>query len=286
MTGQIHGDGKTLTTASFGDKAGKEQFDKYVRDADIHSKGSSGMYRTMATNIYKTKDDRYFHLHGSMNPEPSQDAVGVPHQMDCATFEESIAPYIKAVSQITSEDLQHRAANEFRQAGTICYTASEYAATEHGKANAKVGLYEVHAKPNSSQPPCWWTSVASPGPSRPLAGLKVVDLTRIIAAPAVTRGLAELGASIMRVTAPHQPDLSALHPDLNWGKWNSYLDLREHQNRITLKDLIMQADVVVSGYRPGVLEKYGFGVEDIVEMCSHREKGIIVARENCYGWYG
>ncbi|TVY50599.1 hypothetical protein LCER1_G007668 [Lachnellula cervina] len=90
----------------------------------------------------------------------------------------------------------------------------------------------------------------------------------------------------MRVTAPHQPDLSSLHPDLNWGKWNSSLDLRKPEDRQLLKDLILEADVVVSGYRPGKLEQYGFGVKDIVDLCSEREKGIIVAQENCYGWYG
>ncbi|TVY21168.1 Succinyl-CoA--D-citramalate CoA-transferase [Lachnellula arida] len=90
----------------------------------------------------------------------------------------------------------------------------------------------------------------------------------------------------MRVTAPHQPDLSALHPDLNWGKWNSSLDLRKPEDRQLLKALVLEADVVVTGYRPGVLEKYGFGVKDIVDICSEREKGIIVAQENCYGWHG
>jgi len=240
----------------------------------------------MATNIYKTKDNHYFHLHGSMNPEPSQDAIGVPHNKDCASFEESIAPYVEAIAQITSDELQHRVTDTFQQAGTICHTTSEYAASEHGKANAKAGLYEIHARPNPSQLPAWWASTSSTSPSRPLAGLKVVDLTRIIAAPAVTRGLAELGASIMRVTPPHQPDLSSLHPDLNWGKWNSSLDLRKLEDRQLLKELILEADVVVLGYRPGKLEKYGFGVQDIVDICSERKQGIIVAQENCYGWYG
>lgn len=240
----------------------------------------------MATNIYKTIDNRYFHLHGSMNPEPSQNAIGVPHNKDCATFEESIAPYVEAVAKLSSDELQHRVTDIYRQAGTICHTVSEYAESAHGKSNAKVGLYEVHARPNPSQPLTWWKSTASTSPSRPLAGLKVVDLTRIIAAPAVTRGLAELGASIMRVTAPHQPDLSSLHPDLNWGKWNSSLDLRTLEDRQLLKGLILEADVVVTGYRPGVLEKYGFGVQDIVDLCKDRKEGIIVAQENCYGWYG
>ena len=90
----------------------------------------------------------------------------------------------------------------------------------------------------------------------------------------------------MRVTAPHQPDMSVLHPDLNQGKWTTILDLREESDRQKLRELILDADVVVQGYRPGVLEKYGFGRDDILELCKHRERGIIYARENCFGWNG
>ncbi len=99
------------------------------------------------------------------------------------------------------------------------------------------------------------------------AGLKVVDLTRVIAAPAVTRSLAELGASVMRVTAPHLPDATTWHADLNWGKWNCSLDLRQAADKEKLRVLVLEADVFVSGYRPGVLDKYGFGQEQIIEMC-------------------
>jgi hypothetical protein len=284
--GQINDEGEPLSVASFGNADGIQRFAKYFRDCDIHSKGHTGMYRTMATNIYKTKDDRYFHLHGSMNPEPSQSAVGVPHSIEGASFEDSIAHYVEAVGKINSKELDHRVADEFKQAGTICNSTKEYLDSEHGRANAHVGLWEVHSKPNSAQPPCWWQSVPETSALRPLAGLKVVDLTRIIAAPAVTRGLAEMGASVMRVTAEHQPDLSQVHPDLNWGKWNTSLDFRKENDREALKRLIMEADVVVSGYRPGVLSKYGFDVKDIISMCSHRQKGIIVVQENCYGWNG
>lgn len=95
-----------------------------------------------------------------------------------------------------------------------------------------------------------------------------------------------MGASVMRITAEHLPDFSMLHPDLNWGKWNAFLDLRTEKDRKVLRELVLEADVVVSGYRPGVMEKYGFGPEDILELCKNRPRGVIVARENCYGWHG
>ena len=108
----------------------------------------------------------------------------------------------------------------------------------------------------------------------------------MIAAPAVIRRLAELGASVMRVTAPHLTDYSMLLCDLNWGKWNSQLDFRKEEDREKLRALVLEADVVVQGYRPGVLDKYGFSQEGLLEICKERERGLIVVRENCYGWHG
>jgi len=77
-----------------------------------------------------------------------------------------------------------------------------------------------------------------------------------------------------------------LLPDLNWGKWNCEIDLRETQGRETLRGLIETADVVVLGYRPGVLDKFGFGEERILEICGDRERGLVLVEENCYGWKG
>jgi crotonobetainyl-CoA:carnitine CoA-transferase CaiB-like acyl-CoA transferase len=90
-------------------------------------------------------------------------------------------------------------------------------------------------------------------------GLKVVDLSRVIAAPTVTRGLAELGASIMRVTSSAVCDTAILHIDLNWEKWNCNLDLRIEEHRDRHREFILDADAVVQGYRPCLLDKYGFG---------------------------
>jgi hypothetical protein len=221
-----------------------------------------------------------------MNPDPSLDSINLPHDMDAASVEDSWKPYVQKMANIDSADMQQRASERYKQAGTICWTTDEFRKSEHGKANAHVGLFEIHTHANSNQKPCWWPDSPQSSARRPLAGLKIVDLTRIIAAPAISRGLAELGASVMRVTAPHLTDMSVLHVDLNWGKWNCSLDFRVEEDRAALRALIMEADVVVSGYRPGVLDKWGFSYKDILDLCKNRERGIIVARENCYGWNG
>ncbi|PPJ59588.1 hypothetical protein CBER1_01172 [Cercospora berteroae] len=144
-----------------------------------------------------------------------------------------------------------------------------------------------HHRPVEDQAPCWWSSAeATASLQRPLAGLKIVDLTRVIAGPSISRGLAELGASVIRVTAPHLPDFTGLHPDLNWGKWNCCLDLRQAEDREKLRKLIQEADVVVDGYRPGVFDKYGFGMENVLAQSRERKSGVIYARENSHGWKG
>lgn len=64
------------------------------------------------------------------------------------------------------------------------------------------------------------------------------------------------------------------------------MDLRNAEDRDKLKALIMDADVVVNGYRPHVLDKWGFGEEGVLKMCEDRDRGIVYVKENCYGWHG
>lgn len=286
-------------------KEDAKRFEKLFPSFDAY-KSLSSHHRKSATSIYRTKEGRFFNLHGtadplkskqrkyltsqlgSMNPNPTLDSIGLPHDRDAATADDAVEPFIKRLAEIDSSDMQNRASNIYKQAGTICWTVEEYQASEHGKANEHVGLFEIqdHLKFAATQKPCWWPEVPQTSSKRPLAGLKVVDMTRIIAAPAISRGLAEMGASVMRVTAEHIPDLSSLHCDLNWGKWNCFLDLRKETDRCKLRSLILEADVVVQGYRPHVLDKWGFGVNDILQMCKIRDRGIICVQENCYGWHG
>ncbi|KAJ8085864.1 hypothetical protein PM082_004683 [Marasmius tenuissimus] len=237
------------------------------------------------TNIYKTKDGRFYHVHGSLNPKLSQTALGIPEGYQPAAGETPHSIYETKVSQYNSEDLDALMNDEYRQAGTICQSVDEFLSSEHGKASAHVGLYELHHFPNPSQKPSWWESPNTPDLSRPLFGLKIIELTRIVAGPTIGRDLAELGASVMRITSPNVADMHVLNFDMGWGKWSGYLNLKSGEDRERLKELIAEADVVVDGYRPGVMEKWGFGKEDVLKMTEGREKGIYV-HENCYGWNG
>ena len=251
---------------------------------DLHHQVSSN-YRKSVTNIYKCRDGRYYHLHASLNPDPSLKALGLPWDRPELTVEESWAPFMIKMAEKTAAEWDNVLVEEYRQAGTICHSTAEYADTPQGRAQVDTGLFTIDAYPDVVLKPGWWPGVSS-SPKRPLVGLKVVDLTRIVAGPSIARGLAELGASVMRVTGPHIADFSGLHPDLNWGKWNCHLDATKPDDKKKLKELLLGADVVVNGYRPGVLDKYGVGYEEVFELGKQRGRGYIYARENCFGWNG
>ncbi|KAK5168145.1 uncharacterized protein LTR77_006713 [Saxophila tyrrhenica] len=286
LTQVIDKDGKAQALNAF---KGSEMEKYGFKNWDLH-RASTSLHRTLATNIYKTKDGRFYHTHGSLNPEPTLTALGLPMDgEEGETYDSAVERIQAAVLKHDSAELDQLMNEKYKQAGTIAWSKEEFFKSEHGKANAHVSLYELHKFDEQSQPASWWPEVASMPSSakRPLAGLKVVDLTRIIAAPTVTRSLAEMGASVMRVTSDSITDMGGLHQDLNWGKWNCQLNVKKSpEDRKALAELIKEADVVVEGYRPGAMARNGFSREDIFELVMGRGRGIVHVRENCYGWNG
>ncbi|UYQ61412.1 CoA transferase [Streptomyces peucetius] len=118
--------------------------------------------------------------------------------------------------------------------------------------------------------------------SLPCAGLRVLDLTRVLAGPVATRTLALLGADVLRVDAPHLPESQDAHNDTGSGKRSTLLDLAGAADRVTFGELLALADVVVTGYRPGALDRFGLSPEALAE----RRPGLVVARLSAWGRYG
>ncbi|MFG2462756.1 CoA transferase [Streptomyces sp. NPDC048523] len=117
-------------------------------------------------------------------------------------------------------------------------------------------------------------------PLLPVAGLRVLDLTRVLAGPVATRTLALLGADVLRLDAPQLPELRDQHADTGFGKRSATLDLAT--DRQTFEDLLQAADVVVTGYRPGALDRFGLSAEALAE----RRPGVVVAQLSAWGAYG
>jgi len=120
------------------------------------------------------------------------------------------------------------------------------------------------------------------GPLRPASGVRVLDLTRVVAGPVATRTLALLGADVLRIDSPHLPELPAQHLDTGFGKRSALLDLEDPADLGRLLELADTADVIVTGYRAGALARFGLSPEDLVR----RRPGIVVASLSAWGWAG
>lgn len=117
--------------------------------------------------------------------------------------------------------------------------------------------------------------------ARPLAGIKVLDLTRILAGPVCGRTLAAYGADVMLVNSPKLPNIESII-DTSRGKLSCLIDLEETGGRAELRALLSGANVFVQGYRPGGLDARGFGPVDAAQMCS----GIVYVSLSAYGQVG
>ncbi len=116
---------------------------------------------------------------------------------------------------------------------------------------------------------------------RPLDGIRVLDLTRVLAGPVATRFLAGYGAQVLRVD-PAGWDEPAVAPEVNLGKRNARLDLRLEPDRVVFAGLLSTADVLVHGLRPGALEALGFGASERRLL----NPGLVDIGLDAYGWSG
>jgi len=122
-----------------------------------------------------------------------------------------------------------------------------------------------------------------PGGDPPAAGIRVLDLTRVIAGPVCTRYLGALGADVLRIDPPGYPDMQlGAVADTLLAKRSAGLDLIDPDALETLHELAARADVVVCGYRPGSLERFGLGAEQLAE----RHPGLVAVFLAAWGHTG
>ena len=114
---------------------------------------------------------------------------------------------------------------------------------------------------------------------RPLGGIRVLDLTRILAGPMAARTLAEHGADVLNIVAPGSPSIPEHVVDTNHGKRSCFLDLAAKAGAHDLRRLLADADVLTNSYRPGTLAKFGFSPEAVAAL----RPGIIYVSISCYG---
>lgn len=152
-----------------------------------------------------------------------------------------------------------------------------------GKSNVDLAPWKVASLESTTAP---WPLPSGPGEKRPLAGIKVLELCRIIAGPIVGRILGEYGADVLKITGPHLSDVPFFQVDGNMGKHAANLDLKTPEGRKIFEELALEADVILDGYRPGALEKLGFGPTYMTALAQKRGYGVVYVNENCFGYEG
>ncbi|MDE0942211.1 MAG: CoA transferase [Alphaproteobacteria bacterium] len=216
---------------------------------------------------FPTKDGRWFQPH-----------FGIAHLKDrmlgvlkCEATPESIGAAIRNWNAQELED----AIAEARACGGMVRENSEWLAHPHGQALSAQPVVEIERIGDSAPEP-----LPSYGP--PLAGVRVLDLTRILAGPVAARTLSEHGADVLMVAAKGMPQIKKFVIDLSHGKRSCYLDLNEADQATQLRELVRTGDVFSQGFRPGVLAARGFGPEELAAL----RPGLIYTSINCYGQHG
>ena len=207
---------------------------------------------------YPAKHGRWSYIHGTFpnHRAAALKVLGVPEDREAVQ---------KAVAQWDALELEE-AVIAAGGAGGMVRTMDEWAQHPQGIAIAGLPLMEIIKIGDSPAEPLL------PQGERPLSGIRVLDLTRVIAGPTCGRTLAEHGAEVMKITAAHLPSLGRQEYDTGHGKLSAQLDLREAKDVEILRGLIRKADVFSQGYRPGTLGSRGFTPEALAQL----RPGIVV----------
>jgi crotonobetainyl-CoA:carnitine CoA-transferase CaiB-like acyl-CoA transferase len=214
-----------------------------------------GMHVSNARNtvmgFYPAKNGRWSYVHANFpnHRAAALKVLGVPEDREAVR---------KAVAQWDALELEE-AIIAAKGAGGMVRTMDEWARHPQGAAVATLPLMEI-VRIGDSPPE------DLPGGDRPLSGIRVLDLTRVIAGPTCARTLAEHGADVLKISGAHLPSLGRQEYDTGHGKLSAHLDLREAKDTEILRGLVRDADVFSQGYRPGTLAGRGFSPEALAKM--------------------
>ncbi|MEZ5727989.1 MAG: CoA transferase [Burkholderiaceae bacterium] len=175
-----------------------------------------------------------------------------------------------------AEDFEQAAA----QAGLVVAAQRSFARWDlHPQATAVADTPLVTIERIGDAPPRGWR--AADAKSRPLAGLRVLECTRILAGPVAGRTLAAYGAEVMLVNSPTLPNVASII-ETSRGKCSAHIDLKTADGQAQMATLLAGADLFVQGYRPGSLADLGLGAQALAE----RHPGIVCASLSAYGHTG
>src|SRR5437763_1386403 len=207
--------------------------------------------RNTVMGTYPAKDGRWSYLHCNF-PNHRAAALGV---LGVPEDREAVRKAVAGWDALALEEEIIAA----KGAGGMVRTMDEWAKHPQAAAIASLPLMEI-VKIGDSAPE------KLPAGDRPLSGVRVLDLTRVLAGPTCARTLAEHGADVLKITGPHLPNIGYQEFDTGHGKLSAHLDLRQPKDLETLKELVRETDVFSQGYRPGTLGGRGLSPEELAKL--------------------
>ena len=207
--------------------------------------------RNTVMGVYPAKNGHWSYLHCNFpnHRAAALSVLGVPEDREAVS---------QAVAKWDALELEE-AIIAAKGAGGMVRTMDEWAKHPQAAAIASLPLMEI-VKIGGSPPE------KLPDGDRPLSGIRVLDLTRVLAGPTCARTLAEHGADVLKISAAHLPNLGYQEYDTGHGKLSAHLDLREPEDVETLRGLVRDTDVFSQGYRPGTLGTRGFSPEALANV--------------------
>jgi len=234
----------------------------------IRINGKGGDEHEPITGFYQLKNGRWIYLHCNFFNlrERNLSVLGVPEKKE---------EVIKAVAKWDGVELENAI---YDAGGCAIYVRSEeeWQALPQAKTVATLPLLEIIRIGDAPPRPL------PAGGDRPLSGIRVLDLTRVLAGPTCARTLAEHGADVLRINREGLADSGISDFDTGMGKRSAYIDLREAAGVETLKSLISSTDVFSQSYRPGSLARRGFSPEELAKA----RPGIVYVTLNAWGYEG
>ncbi len=221
------------------------------------------------------------HMVALTQPWPTADGghvlphTNLPHLerrvLDVLASESSVEGVKDAVGRWEADALEDALARA-RACGGKVRTPQEWLAHPHGAYLAARPVVEITKVAEGEPEPL-------PEGDAPMAALRVLDLTRILAGPTAGLSLAEHGADVLMVTAPELPQVPAFVRDTSHGKRSSFLNFNRPEEAARLRELVRAADVFIDGYRPQRLAAHGFGAEQLTAL----RPGLVHVSVNCFG---
>ncbi|HVB18275.1 MAG TPA: CoA transferase [Stellaceae bacterium] len=204
--------------------------------------------RDEVMGMYPAKNGRWSYVHANF-PNHRAAALKV---LGCAENKAAVRAAVADWDALELEEAIIAAGG----AGGMVRSMAEWAAHKQGIAIASLPLLEIVKIGDSP-------AEKLPDGDRPLSGIRALDLTRVLAGPTCARTLAEHGADVLKITAPHIASRDDQELDTGHGKLSARLDLRQPKDVETLKGLVREADVFSQGYRPGTLGNRGLSPEEL-----------------------